>query len=58
MLKQAKDQDKLNQQFLEISHSSKKYGVTLDPQMHKSYIREIMEKGGAPSLAELYNIAH
>ena len=58
MLKQAKDQDKFNQQFLEIGHSSKKYGVTLDPQMHESYIREIMEKGGAPSLAELYNIAH
>lgn len=53
-LAQAKDQDRFNQQFLDISHSAKNYGVKLDAAKHESYIREIMEKGGAPNLAELY----
>jgi len=42
---------------LEIGQTTKKYRVTLDPAKHESYIREIMEKGGAPNLAELFKIA-
>jgi len=42
---------------LDIGHSAKNYRVKLDPAKHESYIREIMEKGGAPNLAELYKLA-
>ena len=54
-LTKAKNQDRFNQQYLGINTEAKK--LKLDPAKHESYIREIMEKGGAPNLSELYRAA-